>query len=381
MDLINIKKVILHRLNMTLNNPFVTSFGTVQLKDFFIVEVVDEANNRGFGESVAFTAPWYTAETVTTTEHIMRDFLIPRLMEKPIQHPEEVTIRFNVIKQHNMAKAALEIAVWDLYAKRKEQPLYKILQSFANSNKVKIFHDVIDVGVSFGMEEDMNDLFEKIEQYVNQGYKRVKLKIMPGHDITFIQKVRERFPTLSMFVDANGAYTVQDIDILKQLDDFHLMMIEQPFAEDAFLEHADLQRQMKTPICLDESIHSLADVKIAHELGSCEIVNIKLSRVGGLTEAMNIHTYCLAHNIPVWAGGMLEAGVGRAHNIALATLENFTIPGDIAGSSHYFTQDIIEPEVVVHHGSITLPEKPGIGYDLNEEALKRYTISKEVFQS
>lgn len=360
----------MHRLHMTLNNPFVTSFGSVQQKDFFIIEVIDAAGNRGYGESVAFSAPWYTSETVATTAHVMTDFLIPILQKTHITHPKEVTALFAGIKQHNMAKAAIETAIWDLYAKVNHIPLYKLIGGRRQS---------IDVGVSLGMEENFNTLHDKINHYLTLGYKRIKLKIMPGHDVAFLRQVRASFPSIDIIVDANGAYTLDDINILRELDTLNLMMIEQPFAEDALLDHAVLQEQLQTPICLDESIHSLADVKVAVKLGSCKIINIKQARVGGLSEAIKIHDFCLDNNIPVWCGGMLESGIGRAHNIALSTLANFTIPGDIAGSSHYFTADIITPEVVVSDGSIHLPKTPGIGFTINKELLEKYTVDKHVF--
>lgn len=363
-------KIILHQLNMTLNNPFHTSFGTVQAKDFFIIEVQDNQGNRGYGESVAFTAPWYTAETTETTKHVMIKFLIPLLQQANITHPAEITDIFAPIKQHHMAKAALETAYWDLYAKQQGTPLYQLLGGTRGS---------IDVGVSLGIERDFIILSEKVAHYIALGYKRVKLKIKPGYDIDLVKHVRQEFPTLNIMVDANGAYTLADLTHLKELDAYDLMMIEQPLPEDALLEHALLQKELATPICLDESIHSLADTKIALTLGSCKIINIKQARVGGLTEAIKIHDYCREQGIPVWCGGMLEAGVGRAHNIALATLTNFTIPGDIAGSAHYFAEDIITPEVLVHDGTIFLPEKPGIGYDINPELLKKYTVNKFEF--
>lgn len=369
---LNIKTINLYRLNMNLRNPFVTSFGTVQAKDFFIVEVIDAADNRGYGESVAFNTPWYTAETVETTKHVLRDFLIPIIQTATINHPSEVTDLFATIKQHHMAKAALESAIWDVYAKQSKLPLYQLLGGKRSK---------IDVGVSLGMEENFADLLDKIEQYNTQGYKRIKLKIMPGHDVEILQQVRNKFPKIDIIVDANGSYKLSDLETLKQLDQFELMMIEQPLAEDALLDHATLQKALQTPICLDESIHSLADVQIAMHLGSCRIINIKQARVGGITEAIKIHDYCLEHDIPVWCGGMLESGIGRAHNIALSTLSNFTIPGDIAGSSHYFTEDIITPEVVVEDGVITLPDAPGIGYEINQAALDKYTVEKETFHT
>lgn len=366
----NIKKIKLHRLNMSLNDPFSTSFGTVQHKDFFITETIDDQGRRGFGESVAFSSPWYTEETVETTLHVMQDFLIEILRENNISHPSEVTNLFEQIKRNNMAKSALEGAIWDLYAKQQNIPLYKALGGKQTT---------IDVGISLGIEQTTSELIKKIDHYVHLGYKRVKIKIKPGQDIEVIRDVRKAFPDLPIMADANSAYTLENIDHLKQLDEFNLMMIEQPLAHDDIIDHAKLQAAIKTPVCLDESIHSLDDVRQAVQLNSCQIINVKIGRVGGLTEAIKIHDFCKENNVAIWAGGMLEAGVGRAHNIALSTLPQFSLPGDTAGSSRYWKKDIIEPEVIVQDGCIHVPDKPGIGYEIDEEALKNYTIDKLSF--
>lgn len=365
-----IEKIVLHRLHMRLNNPFTTSFGTVEHKDFFIVEMIDEKEHRGYGESVAFTSPWYTEETVETTLHMMKDFLIPILQKTKLSHPDDVSEAFSVIRGNHMAKAALEGAVWDLYAKQKKMTLAEAL----GGTKKRI-----DVGISLGIEEKTENLLRKIEHYVKEGYKRVKLKIKPGHDISVLEQVRKTFPTLPLMVDANSAYTLDDIDHLRKLDAFDLLMIEQPLAHDDIIDHAKLQSKMTTPICLDESIHSFDDVRHAIDFGSCRVINVKTGRVGGLTEAKKIHDYCLKHNIDVWCGGMLEAGVGRAHNIALTTLAGFTLPGDTAGSNHYWQKDIIEPEVVVKNGTIEVPNGFGIGYEVDEETLERYRVDKLEF--
>ncbi|HEY4600343.1 MAG TPA: o-succinylbenzoate synthase [Cerasibacillus sp.] len=367
--LLSIEKIILHRLNMRLNHPFVTSFGTTQDKDFFMIEVIDSDGHRGYGESVAFDAPWYTEETVETTLHMLIDFLIPLLKRHSIGHPKELADIFKPIRRNHMAKAALEGAIWDLYAKRQGISLAQALGGEKSS---------IDVGISIGIQPTITSLLNKIEQSLEKGYKRIKLKIKPGHDVHLIRDVREHFPTTPIMVDANSAYSLDDLPILKQLDAFDLMMIEQPLHQDDLIDHAKLQKELDTPICLDESIHSLNDVKQAIELGSCQIINIKSGRVGGLTESVRIHDYCQKHHIPVWCGGMLEAGVGRAHNIALTSLANFSLPGDTAGSSHYWEKDIISPDVVVENGKIEVPAGAGIGYEIDREALKRFTVSKQV---
>lgn len=367
---IPIKEIKLHKMNMRMKDPFSTSFGTVQDKEFFIIEAIDHDGNRGFGESVAFTSPWYSEETVKTNEHIMEDFLIPLLQKSEIQHPDDVFEIFRPIRKNNMAKAALEGAIWDLYAKREKIPLATAI----GGNKKEI-----DVGISIGIQPTVKDLIKVIEHYIEIGYKRMKIKIKPGWDVDVLKEVRQAFPDTPIMADANSAYTLKDLEHLKQLDDLDLMMIEQPLAHDDIIDHAALQKELNTPICLDESIHSLEDTKKAIQLGSCKIINIKIGRVGGLSEAKRIHDYCEAHGIDVWCGGMLEAGVGRAHNIALTTLSNFTMPGDTAGSSRYWEKDIISPEVIVKNGVIEVPEKPGIGYDVDETALQQFTEYVKTF--
>lgn len=366
-----IKKVSLKKLKMRLKHPFTTSFGSMQDKEFFLIELIDEAGRSGFGESVAFTTPWYTEETVETSQHIMTDFLIPLLLKAPFAHPDEVSERFGIIRRNNMAKAALEGAVWDLHAKREGQPLAQALGGEKKS---------IEVGISIGIQDSIDQLLEVIQKSVDQGYKRVKLKIKPGLDVEVIREVRHHFPTLPLMVDGNSAYTLADINHLQKLDQFNLMMIEQPMAHDDIFDHAKLQAALNTPICLDESIHSLDDVRHAVEFGSCKIINVKIGRVGGLSEAKRIHDFCFSKGIPIWCGGMLEAGVGRAHNIALTTLPGFNLPGDTAASANYWEKDIIQPEVTVEQGLIHVPESPGIGYSLNHDAIEQYTIEEHIFE-
>ncbi|MUK87670.1 o-succinylbenzoate synthase [Ornithinibacillus sp. L9] len=365
-----IQKIILRKLKMTLNDPFTTSFGTMQEKEFFIAEAIDSGGNRGFGESVAFTVPWYSEESVQTNFHIMDDFLIKMLQENEIDHPNDVLDIFSPIRRNNMAKSTLEGAIWDLYAKREGIPLAQLL----GGEKTEI-----DVGISIGIQPTVADLINTIDHYVKEGYKRIKLKIKPGWDIEVLREVRRHFPNTLIMADANSAYTLDDVDHLKKLDEFDLMMIEQPLAHDDIVDHAKLQAEINTPICLDESIHSLADARKAVELGSCKIINVKIGRVGGLREAKRIHDFCQEQDVPVWCGGMLEAGVGRAHNIALTTLPQFTMPGDTAGSSRYWKKDIIKPEVVVENGVIKVPDKPGIGYDMDDEALEQFTVEKKEY--
>ncbi|ASV69555.1 o-succinylbenzoate synthase [Cytobacillus sp. FSL W7-1323] len=366
-----LKEVKLRHLKMTMKAPFATSFGSFQDKEFILLEATDELGNTGWGESVAFEVPWYNEETFKTNWHMLEDFLIPALLNKEITHPDEVNEIFSSIRKNNMAKSTIEGAVWDLYAKRNQIPLAKAL----GGEKKKI-----EVGISIGIQKSVEDLLQLIEGYVNEGYKRMKVKIKPGWDIDVMRQVREKFPDILLMADANSAYRLSDIQHLKQLDEFNLMMIEQPLASDDIVDHAKLQAEMKTPICLDESIHSLEDTRKAVELGSCKIINIKIGRVGGLTEAKKIHDYCQEQGIAVWCGGMLESGVGRAHNVALTTLANFIMPGDTAGSSRYWEKDIITPEVVVEDGYITVPENDGIGYAPDLAVIEKYTIMEKTYQ-
>lgn len=298
---------------------------------------------------------------------MIRDFLIPIVLGREIGHPDEVSELFAAIRRNNMAKSTVEGAIWDLYAKRNELTLAQALGGE---------RDKIEVGISIGIHENIANLVETVRGFVEEGYKRIKVKIKPGYDIEVIRVLRKNFPDVSLMADANSAYTLEDIELLKQLDEFNLTMIEQPLASDDIIDHAKLQKQLKTPICLDESIHSLEDTRKAIELGSTQIINIKIGRVGGLTEAKKIHDYCMERQIPVWCGGMLESGIGRAHNVALTTLPNFILPGDTAGSSRYWEEDVITPEVVVEDGYITVPTAYGIGYEPNLRAMDKFTVEE-----
>jgi O-succinylbenzoate synthase len=364
-----ITKIVLRRMNLKLKAPFQTSFGTQMEREFITVEA-HSGYHIGFSECVAMSEPIYNEETLKTAWHVMEDFLIPLLYSKgSIEHPDEVTKLFEPIRRNNMAKAALEGAVWDLYAKEKNISLAKAL----GGTKTEI-----GVGVSIGIQNSLDDLLHVIDGFMQEGYQRMKIKIKPGKDVDMIGGVRKRFPDVPMMADANSAYTLDDIEVLKALDEFNLTMIEQPLAHDDIIDHAKLQSQIKTPICLDESIHSLEDARKAIELGSCRIINMKIGRVGGLTEAKKIHDYCQSQNIPLWCGGMLESGIGRAHNIALTSLSNFLMPGDTSGSSRYWFEDIVSPEVMVStKGTIEVPTTPGIGYEPVESIMDKYTLEKK----
>lgn len=366
-----ITDITIRHLKMKLKDPFTTSFGTFQDKEFLLLEAKDEAGTIGWGESVAFNAPWYNEETLKTNWHMLEDFLIPLILNKEIQHPDEVNGIFAPIRKNNMAKSTIEGAVWDIYSQQTSQSLAQALGGAK---------DKIEVGISIGIQNSIEKLVEIVDGFVKEGYKRIKVKIKPGWDVEVMRSLREHFPDVAIMADANSAYRLEDIELLKQLDEFDLMMIEQPLASDDIIDHAQLQKELKTPICLDESIHSLEDARKAVELGSTKIINIKIGRVGGITEARKIHDYCEAHDVPVWCGGMLESGIGRAHNVALTSLSNFILPGDTAGSSRYWEKDIILPEVIATDGYIEVPQTAGIGYEVDYETVEAFTVAKKEYK-
>ncbi len=369
---INIKEITLHYISMELKNSFTTSFGSLKNREMIIIEMVDHDGIVGWGECVAFREPWYTEETLQTAAHIMKDFLIPKLIQQPLDHPDELQNRFSPVRRNPMAKSALEGAAWDLYAKKHNKSLSRALGGTKNE---------IETGISIGLQASDENLFRMIDHSLEQGYKRIKLKIKPCQDISLIRTVRRRYPHLPIMADANSAYCLADIDLLKALDEFELMMIEQPLRFDDIYEHAILQQQISTPICLDESIQSFENASQAIALGSCKVINLKIGRVGGLSEAIKILQLCEAQNIDVWCGGMLESGISRAHTIALASMPQVNLPGDISSSSHYWEQDITYPNVIVENGVIHVPEQAGIGFEVDRTWLNHYSTHKETFTS
>ncbi|MBM7704404.1 o-succinylbenzoate synthase [Metabacillus iocasae] len=365
-----IKSIVLRQIKMDLLHPFTTSIGTEYDKDIILVEAKSTSGRSGWGESVAIMEPIYNEETVQTNWHMMSDHLIPLLLKKSIEHPDQVSERFTRIRGNFNAKAAIECAVWDLYAKEQNMSLSKALGGV---------NEKIEVGVSVGIKESEEQLLQEVERYVSEGYKRIKIKIKPGWDVHILKLVRNQFPDIQLMADANCAYTLDDIEHLQALDEFNLTMIEQPLDYDDIIDHAKLQAKLRTPICLDESIYTVEDARKAIELGSCKVINLKIGRVGGLTESKKIHALCQQHNIPMWCGGMLEAGIGRAHNIAITSLANFTLPGDTAPSAHYWKEDIIEPEVTMEDGYIRIPNGPGIGYEPNLKRIDKLTLYSKTF--
>ncbi|MED3822450.1 o-succinylbenzoate synthase [Priestia flexa] len=366
-----IQHIILRHVKMELLEPFTTSIFTETHKEFILVEILGKNGLSGWAESVASPEPYYKEETLKTNWHIMEDYLIPLLLQHPVSHPSELQKLFEPIRGNSMAKAALEGAMWDLYARSNNEPLWKALGGTK---------ETIDVGVSLGIKDSEYELLKAVEKNCEEGYKRIKLKVKPGWDLDILKAVRTRFPDISLMADANSAYTLGDIDHLKAFDEFNLTMIEQPLAYDDIIDHAKLQRELQTPLCLDESIYTLDDARHAIALGSCKIINIKIGRVGGLYESKQIHDLCKEHGIPVWCGGMLEAGVGRAHNVAITTLDNFTLPGDTSASSRYFLSDITDPAITVENGVITVPTTPGIGFEPNRKRIEERTHYSKLYK-
>ncbi|MEI7500032.1 MAG: o-succinylbenzoate synthase [Bacteroidota bacterium] len=360
-----IEKIELRHVKMVLVSPFVTSMGTEYDEEHIIVRV-DADGVTGWGESVAEGTPFYSYETVPTAWHILQDFLIPSILGKDIANVDEAIASYAKVRGHMMAKAGLEAALWDAFAKTNNISLSKMIGGTRKK---------IDVGVSIGIQSSVAELIKKVEGYLAEGYKRIKIKISPGYDLQFVEALRREFQDILLQVDANSAYTLNDINLFKKMDNYNLLLIEQPLGYEDIFDHSKLQRELKTPICLDESIHSLDDTRAAIELDSCRIINIKPGRVGGFTESKLIHDYCATMNIPVWCGGMLESGIGRAGNVALASLPNFTLPGDISASKRYYTEDIVEPEFVVNpDGTMDVPTKPGIGVEINMKMLEKVTV-------
>jgi O-succinylbenzoate synthase len=367
-----IERIEVRRLSLPLRFPFETSFGRTTAKDFLLV-CVSSDGVTGYGECVADDDPYYLPETNGTVLHVLRDFLAPLVLGREIAHPRELRALFARVRGHEMAKAALEMAVYELEARRERVPLHRVLGGRSGT---------IGSGVSIGLQKSIGDLLEKVAVEREAGYRRIKIKIKPGHDLQLLAAIRAQNPDLPLMVDANSAYTLTDTSLLREMDAFKLMMIEQPLAFDDIVDHATLQPQLETSICLDESIHSAEDTRRALQLGACRVVNIKVGRVGGFAEAIAIHDLCRARGVPVWCGGMLESGIGRLANVHLQTLPGFTLPGDTSASARYFEEDLIDPPVVVMpQGTIAVPEAPGIGHEIVWRRVVKATTFEEVLKA
>ena len=365
-----VRRVEIRELRMRLLYPFETSFGSTKERHIILVHVTD-GTQSGWGEVTAAEGPFYSYETWMTAWHILRDYIVPSVVGKDVHGAGGFGALVRGIRGHNMAKAGLETALWDLEAKAKNVPLWKLLGGR---------RERIDCGVSIGIQPSIDALLAKIESEIKSGYRRIKVKIKPGWDVEVIREIRVSFPNVPLMCDANSAYTLADVEIFKRMDSFNVMMFEQPLHNEDIIDHAELQKQIQTPICLDESIHSAADARKAIKIGACRIINIKLGRVGGHAEARAVHDLCSDSGVPVWCGGMLESGIGRAHNIALSSLQAFSLPGDVSASKRYWAEDIIDPPVEVSAiGQITQSNQSGIGYKVKENLIEQFTVRSEAF--
>jgi O-succinylbenzoate synthase len=363
-----IQGITLREISMKLVAPFETSMDRLEVRRILLLEAnVDGVT--GWGECVAAEAPFYSPEYADTAWPVLRDFLWPMVKGQKFDSACEVWDLLKRVRGHNMAKACLEAAAWDAEAKQKGVPLAKLLGGT---------REEIASGVSIGIKDSVEELVATVKKELAAGYQRIKIKIRPGKDREPVERLRQEFPRIKLMVDANSAYTLEDFPLLKQLDGFYLMMMEQPLGWDDLYSHIELQKRLETPICLDECVHTEEQARAAVELGACKIINIKLGRVGGFTVARRIHDLCQQHGIPVWCGGMLESGIGRAHNVALATLPNFSLPGDVTASKRYWAEDIIAPEVTVSpQGTIRVPTRPGIGFEPRLDLIEKLTVRKE----
>jgi O-succinylbenzoate synthase len=363
-----IESITARELKMRLKAPFETSFGVTQDRRVVLLEVHTDVGT-GWSEVTAMEGPYYNAETIHTAWIMSREFLSGLVLDVDVASPEEISELMENVRGQEMAKAAIECAAWDAFACSKNMSLSHVLGGT---------RDVIASGVSLGIQSDTGKLLDTVGKELADGYQRVKLKIKPGKDVAVVAAVRKSFPDIDLTVDANSAYRLEDADLLKELDDFGLSYIEQPLPWNEIYQHSLLQPQLKTAICLDECIHGVRDAEAAIALGACRVINIKLGRVGGHSAARRIQALCLSKGIPVWCGGMLESGVGRAHNIAMSTLPGFVLPGDVSASQRYWVEDIIEPEVnVTAQGTIEVPTAPGIGHRIKLDEIEKLTVRRE----
>jgi len=366
------ESITLREIRMPLVHFFETSFGRVYGRRILLLSAQCE-DVVGWGECVAAEDPFYSSEWIDTAWSTIKHYLAPVVLGRSLVAAHESAGAMAKIRGHRMAKAAIENALWDAESQQKEQPLWKLLGGTTRE---------IQCGVSIGIQDSVEQLLEKIECELAAGYRRIKVKVKPGWDVNVLERIRSRWPEIVLSCDANSAYRLDEVEHLRKFDRFKLLMIEQPLWNDDIYYHARLQRELSTAICLDESIRHARDAAAAVETGACRIVNIKVGRVGGFSEARKVHDVCRDNDVPVWCGGMLESGIGRAHNIALSTLPNFRLPGDVSASKRYWKEDIIEPEVEVSpQGTIAVSDQPGTGYRIREDLIERLTVRKETITS
>jgi len=358
-----IRSVELTEINLPLVHFFETSFGRTYERRIILVKVTDEDGAIGWGEVTCGEIPSYSEEWTDAAWVVIEKILAPMLISRPYENAPEIFGTMKIVRGNRMAKASLETACWDLEAKKAGVPLWRHLGGTRSE---------IMCGVSIGIQDSVEQLIEKIRTELDAGYKRIKIKIAPHWDYDVIKRVRAEFGDILLMGDANSAYTLDDVELFKKMDEFDLMMFEQPLPHDDMVDHAKLQKEIKTPVCLDESVKSPEDARKAIELGSCKIINVKLGRVGGHSQARLVEKVCRENNIPIWCGGMLESGIGRAHNIAMSTLEGFSLPGDVSASKRYWHEDVIEPAVeVTPSGTIIAPERPGIGFEVKTDFIDK----------
>jgi O-succinylbenzoate synthase len=365
-----IQSIELREICLPLIHFFETSFGRTTERRIVLARVTDADGAEGWGECTAGEEPFYSDEWTDSVWSTLGEFLGPMVIGQRVESASDVFGLMRPVRGHRMAKATIETACWDLEAKKLGVPLWKHLGGT---------HREISCGVSIGIQDTPDILLEKIRKEVDAGYQRIKIKIKPGWDVAIVTSVRKEFPNIPLMGDANSAYTLADVPLFKELDRFNLMMLEQPLSHDDIFDHAKLQQQIQTPICLDESIRTAEDATHAIAMGSCRIINVKLGRVGGHSEAKRVEAVARENDIPVWCGGMLESGIGRAHNIAMSTLAGFSLPGDVSASARYWEEDIIEPPVLVSaKGTIMAPDAPGIGFNLNLPRIDALTVRKQM---
>ncbi|HUA15545.1 MAG TPA: o-succinylbenzoate synthase [Verrucomicrobiae bacterium] len=367
-----IEAITLREIQMPLVHFFETSFGRTYSRRILLITVHSEGV-EGWGESVVGEDPFYSSEWIESAWPTLTQYLIPILLGRQIESARECPALFAKVRSHRMAKAGLENAIWDAEAMQKQKPLWKLLGGV---------REEIPCGVSIGIQDSVEQLLEKIQTELEAGYRRIKIKVKPGWDVNVLERIRSRWADITLSCDANSAYTLDEIEHLRKFDQFNLLMIEQPLWHDDIYYHARLQKELRTAICLDESIVSARSAAFAAETGACRIVNIKVGRVGGFSEALKVHDVCQSQKIPVWCGGMLETGIGRAHNIALSTLPDFSLPGDVSASKRYWKEDIIDPEVEVSpQGMIAIRDRPGSGYEVKADLIEKLTVRKETLRA
>lgn len=368
----NIEAITLREIHLPLVHFFETSFGRTYSRSILLVTVHSEGVD-GWGECVVGEDPYYSSEWIATAWPTLTQYLIPAILGKRIESGRECPALYAKVRAHRMAKGGLENAVWDAEAAQKKQPLWKLLGGTRRE---------IPCGVSIGIQDSVEQLLEKIQTELAAGYRRIKVKVKPGWDLNVLERIRSRWADITLSCDANSAYTLDEVEHLRKFDQFNLLMIEQPLWNDEIYYHARLQKELRTAICLDESIVHARSAAFAADIHACRIVNIKVGRVGGFSEAIKVHDVCQQNKIPVWCGGMLETGIGRGHNIALSTLPNFSLPGDVSASKRYWKEDIVEPEITVsQQGTITISDAPGTGYRVKPDLIEKLTVRKETLRA